>query len=376
MALNRAGVQLNPQMSAHVMSPSSKIGELEDSDFAFELSQNYSDEPPPSPKLHNSSNKWQRGMHASQLAEYIHTAAPIFQHFHAMDALHRGNVLDSDTILKCPNRHSYDAPDDISLRISTTEKLVDYMLDAAVILRSSPDQTKKTRTNLRSLMLERKNLAQLPLFVAAYQSTGAPDRQNVDQMTVRSCSSSSSSDASSSTSTSAFFSSSSSTSPQHHRRRSRRWSLLKLDFLQPRSKATATKTIDLPHGHAVYRTPDVHHDAAETGDGKVVSPRQSTGSLSSTYSRGRSSVKAQKEMKMGRQKNGGASAPVSPVASPSRAPLSSQLRPGHPSGGAMSPHAQHYQQQRARAEEARRRTFLPYRHSLLMGACLFPPSLT
>ncbi|MCO5612934.1 hypothetical protein L7F22_067207 [Adiantum nelumboides] len=379
MALNMAEVQLNRQLSEQPRSYPSELRVSDDSDFEFDHSHNYSNEPPPSPKLHNFSPSWQRGMvsttHASQ-AEHIYTAAPIFQHFHVMDALHHG----SDTILQSPDKYSYDATHDISHSISTTEELGDYMLDAAVMSLSA-DQREKERPNLRSLMLNSKNLEQLPLFVAAYQSTGAPGRKNVDQEMVRSCSSSSSSDASSSTSTSASFSSSSSTSsPQLHKRKSRRWSFLKLDFLHSKVKASATKSVNPPHDHGVYHVPDVHHDAAETGDGKIVSPRKSTGSWSSMYSRGSSAVTAQKEMKMGRQKNGGASAPVSPAASPSRAPLSAQLGPGahlkgwRPSGGAMSPHAQHYQQQRARAEEARKRTFLPYRHSLLIGPCLFPPS--
>ncbi|MCO5573648.1 hypothetical protein L7F22_027420 [Adiantum nelumboides] len=370
MALNTSGVQLNLQLSAQPRSYSLELRESDDSDFEFHHSDTYSNELPPSPKLHNFSPSWQRGMvsttHASP-AEHIYTAAPIFQHFHVMDALHHGDVLDSDTVLKSPDRYGYDATQDISHKISTTEELGDDMLDAAV-MSISPDQTEEKRPNLRSLMRKRKNLEQLPLFVAAYQSTSAPDRQNVDQEIGRSCSYSSSSDSSSSTSTSVSFSSSSSTkSPQHNKRKSRRWSLLKLNFLHSKVKVSTTKSVIPPH--AVYHAPDVHHDAAEAGDGKVASPRKSTGSLSSMYSRGSSAVMAQKEMKMGRQRNGGASAPVSPPASPSRTPLYAQL-----AGCPMSPHAQHYQQQRARAEETRRRTLLPYRHSLLLGACFFRPS--
>ncbi|MCO5573647.1 hypothetical protein L7F22_027419 [Adiantum nelumboides] len=360
MALNMAEVQLNRQLSE----------QPDDSDFEFHHSDDHSNEPPPSPKLHNFSPSWQIGMVSTTLASqagHIYTAAPIFQHFHVMAALHHGGVLDSDTILQSPDRYSYNATHDISHNISTTEELGDYILDAAV-MSISPDQTEKERPNLRSLMLKSKNLEQLPLFVAAYQSTGAPDRQNVDQEIVRTCSSSSSSDASSSTSTSVSFSSS---SPQHQKRKSRRWSLLKLDFLHCKDKASTTKSVNPPHNGAVYCAPAVHHDEAETG----VSSRQSTGSLSSMYSKGSSSVKEEKEI--GRPK----SSTVSPAASPSRAPLSAQLGPGahlngrRPAGGAISPHA-HYQQQRARAEEASRRTFLPYRHSLLMGARLFAPFRT
>ncbi|MCO5612935.1 hypothetical protein L7F22_067208 [Adiantum nelumboides] len=369
MALNMAEVQLNRQLSEQPRRYSLELRESDDSDFEFDHSHTYSNEPPPSPKVHNFSPRWQRGMvsttHPSQ-AEHIHTAAPIFQHFHVVDALHHG----SDTILQSPDRYRH--------KISTTEELEDHMLDAAV-MSISPDQREKERPNLRSLMLKSKTLEQLPLFVAAYQSIGAPNRQNIDQETVRSCSSSSSSDTSSSTSTSVSFSSSSPTSLQHHKRKSRRWSnLLKLDFLHSKDKASTkdipstTKSVNPPHNRAVYCAPAVHHDEAEIGDGKAVSSKQSTGSLSSMYSKGSSAVKEEKEI--GRQESSSASAPVSPAASPSRAPLSAQLGPGahlngrRPAGSAMSPHAQHYQQQRARAEEARRRTFLPYRHSLPIGA--------
>ncbi|MCO5573652.1 hypothetical protein L7F22_027424 [Adiantum nelumboides] len=292
----------------------------DDSDFKFDHSDDYSNEPPPSPKLHNFSPKWQRGMvsttHTEQ-AEHIYTAAPIFQHFHVMDVLHHGGVLDSDTILQSPDRYSYEATHDISHNISTTEELGDYMLHAAV-MSITPDQREKERPNLRSLMLKSKNLEQLPLFVAADQSIGAPDRQNVDQEIVRICSSSSSLDASLSTSTSGSFSSSSPTSPEHQKRRSRRWSLLKLDFLHSKDKASLTKSVNPPHNHAVYCAPPVHHDDAEIGDGKAVSSRQSTGSLSSMYSKlGSSAVKEEKEI--GQPKGSTASAPVSPAASPSHA---------------------------------------------------------
>ncbi|MCO5573645.1 hypothetical protein L7F22_027417 [Adiantum nelumboides] len=151
MALNMA---VNRQLSE----------QPDDSDFEFEHSDDYSNEPPPSPKLHNFSPSWQRGMvsttHACQ-AEHIYTAAPIFQHFHVMDALHHGGVLDSDTILQSPDRYSYDATHDISHNISTTEELGDSMLYAAV-MSISPDQREKERPNLRSLMLKSKNLEQLP----------------------------------------------------------------------------------------------------------------------------------------------------------------------------------------------------------------------
>ncbi|MCO5573778.1 hypothetical protein L7F22_027552 [Adiantum nelumboides] len=369
MGASAGHVYLAPQVLA-MRNPSSDLDEPanDDSNFEFDFSQAYStDEPPVSPKLQAFSPDWTMAAPASMMsptrfsAEHIYAAMPDTHYVDAIDAF--GNDADSDTI-------------------KSTHKLPTGMIS------TSSDQSQKVRVDLRSLMLERRERDQLPPIVGTHQSNdgvATADRSNADgskplRSSPYSCSSSPS------------LESSSSSSSQHHSMKSKRWSL-KLDFLQTKkgSCCPSKTAVDHPHLHRAaaanqttamidelregndFNAVDNGDNMGGYGDGKVESPRQSTCSLSSMSSAG---------------------APVSPVGSPSRASIApSQLsgtatghllyangrRPPSPVGPAggvkrpMSPHAQHYQQQRARAEELGRRTSLPYRQSLF-GACFFLPS--
>eukprot|EP00250_Pteridium_aquilinum_P007636 c17310_g1_i1 orf=268-1776(+) len=133
--------------------------------------------------------------------------------------------------------------------------------------------------------------------------------------------------------------------------------------------------------------------AAAAAIRKTESPRKSTGSLSHVSSSIKYDNDVIKALKHDNEviratRRVSRSAPISPAASPPRSSGAGGVRgaaasPSKEGGvhtrrvasprwaGPMSPHALHYQQQKARAEELRRRTFLPYRQSLL-SACFFP----
>ncbi|KAI5057057.1 hypothetical protein GOP47_0028875 [Adiantum capillus-veneris] len=354
MGASAGHVNLERHALALVRSPSTSLFcESDDSDFEFDLSEISSDEPPASPKLQLTlSPQW--GSAASGMAmpphiteDHIYTAAPNIHHLHVMDmVLQDGGVAEYSDTIKSPHKYrNYDGNMNHQIRsrggIGSLE--VDELSTA--VMSTSTDQGPKRRSNLRSLMLERGEFEQLPSLVGIHRSNVGIT--NGDQMNLRDWSCSSSSDASSPDSPASVSCASASSSPQHHTKASsRRWSF-NLDFFHTKKVALTgpLKAVDYDPAAAMH---DRHHDVAEIRDGNVESPRRSTCSLSSISS-------------------GTSSFPVSPVAFPSRAAPSIPPGPRSP----MSPHAQHYQRQRARAEELRRRTFLPYRQSLL-GACFFP----
>ncbi|KAI5057059.1 hypothetical protein GOP47_0028877, partial [Adiantum capillus-veneris] len=218
------------------------------------------------------------------------------------------------------------------------------------------------RSYLTSVMPERRELEQLPPLVGVHRGNiGAKD------VNLRVWAHSSSSvDASSPASPASVSSASASSSPPHHKMESRRWSFKRVFF--KKGAISPSKEVDhdehaCASNHAVAMLDERSHTEIKVfEDGSVESPRRSSilSSSSSTMKK--------------RGKGQGRSALVSPAASPSRpAPSISPAKSGA-SGGVqirrpMSPHAQHYQKQRIRAQELGRRAFLPYRHSLLIGAC-------
>ncbi|MCO5612930.1 hypothetical protein L7F22_067203 [Adiantum nelumboides] len=406
-----ASAHLNLTPPQALRNPSSDFGNSDDSDFEFDhFSEAYSDEPPASPKLKTSPD-WRHAASASMVsathfsANHIYTAAGRNVHYvNVIDAVQQGfdgTEGDSDTTIKRLHKAYGDAA------ISNTKQQIltkngGGLTGASAenvhggVISTGDDQRQKVRVSLRSLMLERREREQLPSITSTFRSNVKDDATpDQSKMSPRRSSPSRSSSASADESASSI-------SSQRHltKKCCKRWSLMKLDFLQARKGSPSTSVDDHHHHHseqhAVAMTIDEeseseYHDVAEVRDHEYCGTCSS--SLSSMSSRGSSAMKPEKDVRAQR-KNKNASAPVSPTASPARASASmSHAKPGAaahlavygdgrrpaspatPSGvkGAMSPHAQHYRQQRARAEEMRRRTSLPYRQSLF-GTCFFLPS--
>ncbi|MCO5607688.1 hypothetical protein L7F22_061886 [Adiantum nelumboides] len=406
----RADAHLNlapPQALANSRNPSSDFGNSDDSDFEFDhFSEAYSDEPPASPKLKTSPD-WRLAASASMVSpthfstNHIYTAAgPNVHYVNVINAARQGfdgPEGDSDTIKRLHKPYGDAAYSNTKQQIlhkngGGLTGISAGTVHGGVISTGGDDQRPKARVSLRSLMLEKREREQLPSITSTFRSNvnvdGTPDQS---KMSPRPSSPPRSSSAS-------VDESASSISSQHLTKKScKRWSL-KLDFLQAR-KGSPSKSVDDHHHHhseqhAAAMTIDEeseseYYDVAEVRDHEYCGTCSS--SLSSMSSRGTSAMKPDRDVRAQR-KSKNASAPVSPAASPARASIAHAkpgaaahlavngdgrrpASPATPSGvkGAMSPHAHHYRQQRARAEEMRRRTSLPYRQSLF-GACFFLPS--